>query len=245
MELDRELVYKEFLRRENPVERTPYPLEMAFYAAIRAGDTEAIREHCREPFSGKVGMGQLSEDPLRNLKYHLAITIALLARSCIEGGLDHASAYMLSDFYIQKADLCRSADELNQLHRAVSLEYAQRMRDLRTRRIAAPRIVACVEYIYDHLHTRITVRDLAKHAGLAPSYLSRLFHKETGYTIHAFIRLRKLEAARNMLCFSDYSSAQISSFLAFPSQSYFTEIFRKETGMTPLAFRAYSFRTGT
>lgn len=239
MQLDRELVYKEYLRREDPVVRTPYPLEKAFYSAIRSGDIDAIREHCREPFSGKIGFGTLSSDPLRNLKYHLAITIALLARACIEGGLDHASAYMLSDFYIQKTDLSPTFEEIDRLHRAVCLAYGQKMRALRTQRIAAPRVAACIEYIYDHLHTKITVRELAAHANLSASHLSRLFRQQTGRTIHEYIRLQKLEAARNMLLYSDYTSAQIASLLSFPSQSYFTEIFRKDTGMTPLAYRSH------
>lgn len=48
-----------------------------------------------------------------------------------------------------------------------------------------------------------------------------------------YILLRKLEAARNMLKYSEYSYAEISAILAFSSQSHFSRIFKKETGYTP------------
>ena len=44
-----------------------------------------------------------------------------------------------------------------------------------------------------------------------------------------YILLRKLEAARNMLKYSEYSYAEISAILAFSSQSHFSRIFKKET----------------
>ena len=242
MPYDHELVYKEYIERENGILRAPYQPELAFYAAIRSGDIDRVREFCAIPFSGKSGLGKLSGDDLRNLKYHLVITTALVARTCIDGGLDHADAFALSDFYIQKIDLCRSSEEIDALHPALSLAYAKKMRQLRTEKIRSAHIADCAAYIYDHLHTRITVRDLSAHSGLHPNYLSRLFKLQTGLTISAYIRKQKLETAQNMLMYSDYGSAMIASILAFPSQSYFSEIFRKETGMTPGTFRARFFR---
>lgn len=242
MPYEHELVYKEYIQRENGILRAPYQPELEFYAAIRSGDIDRVREFWVIPFSAKSGLGKLSENALRNLKYHLVITAALVARTCIDGGLDHADAFALSDFYIQKIDVCRTPEEIDALHSALSLAYAKRMRQLRTEKIRSSHIADCTAYIYDHLHTRITVKDLSAHTGLHPNYLSRLFRKETGLTINAYIRKQKLETAQNMLMYSDYGSAMIASILAFPSQSYFSEIFRKETGMTPGAFRARFFR---
>ena len=40
-----------------------------------------------------------------------------------------------------------------------------------------------------------------------------------------------------MLASSDYSIAEISASLAFPSQSYFTNVLKKDCGMTPKEYR--------
>ena len=46
-----------------------------------------------------------------------------------------------------------------------------------------------------------------------------------------------MEAAQNMLKFSDYTYAEISAILAFSSQSHFIRVFRKQTGYTPKEYR--------
>lgn len=234
---DRELFYKEYIRREHNAFRASYPAELAFYTAIKTGDIRKTREFMSPSIIEKEGLGTLSENPLQNLKYHLVITIAMSARYCIEGGMDLAEAYGLSDIYIQKTDRCKTPAEIETLHRTACLDYASRMRLLRKRKIHTGHIAKCVDFIYDHLHTRITVSRLADHTGLDSSYLSRLFRKETGITITEYIRTQKIDTAKNMLAYSDYGAAQIASVLAFPSQSYFSEIFRKHTGMTPLLYR--------
>ena len=46
-----------------------------------------------------------------------------------------------------------------------------------------------------------------------------------------------MEAARNMLRFSDIPYSEISATLAFSSQSHFIQVFRKQVGCTPHEFR--------
>lgn len=238
---DRELFYKEYVRRENGSFRAPYMPELEFYNAIKSGDVKRTQEFLTPSIVEKKGLGTLSYHPLQNLKYHLVITIAMIARYCIEGGMDLSEAYGLSDLYIQKTDRCRTTAEVNVIHRNACLDYVGRMRLLRKRKIHNIHITKCIDYIYDNLHTRITISQLADYSGLDQAYLSRLFKKEVGATVTDYIRSQKLETAKNMLAYSSYSAAQITSILAFPSQSYFSEIFKKYTGMTPLHYRKTHF----
>ena len=46
-----------------------------------------------------------------------------------------------------------------------------------------------------------------------------------------------------MLSSSDYSIAEISASLAFPSQSYFTNVLKKDCGLTPKQFRSRNSRS--
>lgn len=239
---DRELFYKEYVRRESSTFRAPYLPELAFYNAIKSGDVKRTREFLTPSIIEIEGLGKLSDQPLQNLKYHLVITIAMIARTCIEGGMDVSDAYSLSDLYIQNTDRCKNIPEIGALHQSASLDYAGRMRLLRKRRIHTGHIAKCIDYIYEHLHTRITVSQLAGHTDLDSSYLSRLFKKEVGITINEYVRTRKIDTAKNLLIYSDYGSAQIASILAFPSQSYFSEIFRRQTGISPLRYRKTHFR---
>lgn len=240
--MGKDLLYREFIQRENDLLRAPYNPELEFYSVIKSGDVEKTRELCAQSLLTKPGLGTLSTNDIRNIKYHFVITTALVARYCIEGGLELSAAYGLSDFYIQRADTCKTAEEVANLHPIMCVDYAKRMRSLRKRKICSKHIAYCLDYIFDHLHKRITVEDLADHVNLQPAYLSRLFKKEVGCPISTYIRGKKIETAENMLIYSDYSPAQISATLAFPSQSYFTQQFRQVTGMTPAKYRQLNLR---
>jgi len=97
--------------------------------------------------------------------------------------------------------------------------------------------------IYDNLHTKISLEKLAEITALSPAYLSKLFHKEVGMTVSAYITKKRIEAAENMLKFSEYSCLEISDYLCFSSESHFIQVFRKHTGYTPKSFRERFFRT--
>ena len=242
MNIPQELLYQQYVRRELETYRAPYDPEPEFYSYVKQGNTEKVKELCREPFQEKKGLGLLSDSPLQNLKYHFAITAAMLARYCIEGGMEVTEAYDLSDYYIHKTDLMKSKKEISDLHQQMCLDYTTHMKKLHRCHACSRPVVLCLEYIYDHLHTRITVPALAAHAGISPGYLSHLFAKEMGLSVSAYIQGKKIETAQNMLCYSDHAISVISTTLAFPSQSYFTSVFREKTGKTPKQYRAEHFR---
>lgn len=111
MNIPQELLYQQYVRRELETYRAPYDPEAEFYSYVRQGNTEKVKELCHESFQEKKGLGVLSDSPLQNLKYHFTITAAMLARYCIEGGMEVTEAYDLSDYYIHKADLMKSKKE--------------------------------------------------------------------------------------------------------------------------------------
>ena len=84
MEINRELSKRQFMQKENDYHHSPYETELEFYSAVRAGDLETVKR-LYTPLDTN-GKGRLSKDDLRNVKYHLVITIAMLCRFCIEGG---------------------------------------------------------------------------------------------------------------------------------------------------------------
>ena len=112
----KKISYQEFLHREYGLPRAPLAPEMDFYETIRSGNLRKVKTLLTEPFHAKMGLGVLSSDKLQNLKYHLTITTALVARFCISGGLSQAEAYSLSDYYIRLADEAGTAEEISDIH---------------------------------------------------------------------------------------------------------------------------------
>ncbi len=240
MDIQKKLSHVEFLNREYNVSHLSYEREMAFFQSIKDGNPDEARRLFK-PLNSEE-MGRLSEDNLRNLKYHLIISVAFITRYCIEGGMEMEAAYNLSDIYIRSIDKCRTEDEIHLLHREMVDDYAQRMQLLRRQNRYPKSITICMDYIYDNLHTKIGLEKLAKITSLSPAYLSKLFHKEVGMTVSAYITKRRIEAAENMLKFSEHSCIEISDYLCFSSESHFIQVFRKHTGYTPKQYREKFFR---
>lgn len=237
MRKNKNLFYKEFLDRENFFLRASFVPESEFYSAIKSGNVRQVRKLCEEPLDKKTGLGVLSKNPVRNLKYHFVITAAMVARKCIEGGMEYSHAYTISDMYILRVDSISDVEEISALHKKMCLEYATQMRIASKKMPCSKYVSACLNYIYENLHEKICVGDLAKISGLSESYISRLFHKETGLKIQEYVLQQKIEASKNMLLYTDRALSEIALILGFPNQSYWTQAFRRLTGTTHAKYR--------
>ena len=232
----KEWIYREYINREDLVLHAPYEPEMEFYSYVKNGDTDKIAEYVKRDFTKTEGLGKLSDNEIRNFRYHFIITAAMISRACIDAGLSLEQAYSLSDYYIQKVDRCNSLIDIDKLHKDMVIAYTKLMKKTKASTVYSKPIVHCINYIYAHLHMRITLNHLADEVSLSPAYLSRLFKKEMGLSVSEYISVQKIETAKNMLRYSDYPPAKIASILGYPSQSYFTECFKKATGTTPKHF---------
>lgn len=239
---ERELNYRLYVEREEEMYHSPYNEELDFYHSVKSGDIDTIKTLEHADFTKQPGLGVLSDNRLQNAKYHFVITTAMIARYCIEGGMEHELAYSASDMYIQKADKGTTISEVVSLQYDMILYYTTCMNKLRTSKVYSLPITKCIDYIYSHLHTPVSRKELIEVSGLSEGYLSRLFKKETGCSISDYIRNRKLDTAKNMLIHSDYSISMISETLCFASQSYFIKTFKAYTGMTPATYRKYDSR---
>lgn len=220
------------------IEHRPPTEEFMFYRAVMSGDVEAVRKNCEQGrFVESEGVGVLSRNPVTNLKYHFVITTAMITRLCRQNGMELEQAFRLSDFYIQKLDDIHTIEGVKSLHDEMVIDYAEKMCRHFRNDTNSKHINACKEYIYSHIKERITIEDLADEFSVSASYLSRLFKKETGISVSAYIRQQKMEIAKNLLQFSDYSIIDIANRLSFSSQSHFIQQFRESVGMTPKKYR--------
>ena len=238
---DKELTYKAFMNREYEFRHSPFEQEFEFYNFVKIGDTENVKRTMTPLGAG--GSGLLSENPIQNIKYHFVVTIALITRFCVEGGMEMETAYTLSDLYILRADKCQTIDKIHELHREAILDFTARMKKIYRGNIYSKPVIMTMDYIYDNLHSKISEEDIAEYVSLSKSYLSRLFRNEVGVTISTYIAVKRIETAQNMLKYSDYPTQDIGVYLAFNSQSHFISTFKKYTGMTPNEFRKKYYRS--
>lgn len=234
-QIEQKLMHMAFIQRESGFAHHPYEKEMLQYEYVRNGDMRAV-EVGIENFRGR-GVGCVSKNPLNNRKYLYVASVTLATRAAIEGGLEQETAYNLSDLMIQKVDECKDEEEIFELCKHMLAEFVQRVSAHRQVCKYTRLVLAALDYIYIHLQEQFTVDDVAQAVGLSRSYLSVLFKREVCMSVSDYVRSKRIEAAENMLKFSDFSLQDISDYLAFNSQSHFISVFRQHTGMTPGVYR--------
>jgi AraC-like DNA-binding protein len=79
--------------------------------------------------------------------------------------------------------------------------------------------------------------EYAKNLNISTAYLNECVKTTTGHPVSYHIQQRVILESQRLLYHSDKSIKEIASELGYDDYSYFTRLFTKVTGMTPLAFR--------
>lgn len=238
--MDKQIAYIEFVNRENSFSHHNFSDELGCLELIRIGDMRSV-EQDRKMFESNTS-GHLSDDPFRNRLYLNICHVTLCTRFAIEGGMDSEKAFNASDLFIQRFDKAKTVEELIDMHFEVTEYFTGLVAAAKKARIFSKPVILCVEYINNHLHEAIVVSSLAEMVGLNASYLSVLFKREVGLNISEYVIVKRMEAAQNMLRYSDFSLSEISDILHFSSYSHFARTFRKHFGTSPKQYRKSNFR---
>ncbi len=100
------------------------------------------------------------------------------------------------------------------------------------------KIQQAVRFINDNYRTDIRLAAAAREAGMSPAHFSRIFKKVMGLSYQDYLNSRRITKAKNLLCASAQSVAEIAVSLGFADPTGFGRIFKKLTGHTPSAFRS-------
>lgn len=212
-----------------------YDYEQKMLSLVEHGRTEELKAFFDQPPAGRAGA--MAQDSLRQQKNLMVCSATLVSRAAIRGGLDRETAYTLSDIYIQQSELLGHPASVAQLMLKMVLDFTRRVEDA-TLGDQSHRIIREIRsYCLQHLSRKITVQELADHAGLNRSYLIAIFKDHTGIGPGAYVTKLRIDEAKRLLTVSGNSLGSIAEALGFSSQSHFQNVFKKETGETPLEYR--------
>ena len=224
-----------FSMREDEEFHIPVDYEAGVCDAIEKGDAELLQRRLMEPSQGKIGM--MSSNPLQQQKYSFVSFATLLTRAAIRGGLNSETAFNLSDVYCQRVDAQTEIIPIQKLTFTMAMDFCRRVAETKKGGAQSAVVKTCINYISEHLHDNLRLEELSRHCGLCSRSLSLKFKAEVGCGIPEYIHREKLREAKYLLTNTDYSLADIAGFLNYPTQSYFTQIFKKYEGMTPQQYR--------
>ena len=210
-------------------------VEAIMLSCVEHGRVGEIQKLFQRPAAGRAGT--MAADALRQEKNLIICTATLVTRAAIRGGLDRATAFSLSDTYIQKAELMRDYAGLLRLNAQMVEDFTRRVADARCGVGNSPLIRAAREYILTHLDGPVTTEDLSRTVGMNRTYLCKRFQEETGMTVNHYVTAVKMDEAKRLLEVTKKAPAEIAEILGYSSQSYFQSVFKKAAGVTPGAYR--------
>ncbi|WP_027085952.1 response regulator transcription factor [Cohnella panacarvi] len=92
---------------------------------------------------------------------------------------------------------------------------------------------------------RLSLQDVADHVCVSPSHLSKVFSQETGQTFIEFLTSVRIRRAMELLKTTNDKSYEIAHQVGYNDAHYFSNLFKKATGMTTKDFRKQSRTTTT
>ncbi len=99
-------------------------------------------------------------------------------------------------------------------------------------------IEQAVQYINRNFASDITLSTVARVVHLSESYLSKRFKEKTGESFNAYLSGRRINRAKHLLRSSNARIGAIGSMVGYLNVSYFTQVFKRVTGLSPEQYRS-------
>lgn len=98
-------------------------------------------------------------------------------------------------------------------------------------------IQSSLEYINTHFKEKISLQNVAEHAGYNPAHFSKLFHKKMGVTFNHYVSSLRINYAKRLLASTEHSISFICFECGFSSSSSFNRSFSSIVGVSPSEYR--------
>ena len=119
-------------------------------------------------------------------------------------------------------------------------EYRDARAAFSKQREARERLAPVFEHLQRHYDEPVRVTDAARLCAVSSCCFMNLFKEITGQSFVAYLTGYRVAKAQGLLSATDNPISEISLEAGFCTQSYFGMVFRRVTGMTPLAYRLHA-----
>ena len=120
---------------------------------------------------------------------------------------------------------------MDMVHNYCRLVRRYRMKDY------SPIVRKTISYIEAELASDLSLSTLAAIYSVSQSYLSELFHRETGKTLTQFINEARMETGARLLLSTKLQLQTIAEHCGVSDANYFSNLFKKHYEMSPREYR--------
>ncbi len=140
--------------------------------------------------------------------------------------------------YFETAYSSPSTDRQTKLALAVEMLILQIIDNLNDS-YTSPLSAEIISFISSHYTEKITLNDISQATFYSSAYCENEFKRTTGKSIINYLIDVRVNAAKKLLAESSMSCARIATAVGFEDANYFSRIFKKRTGYSPLRYRDF------
>jgi AraC-like DNA-binding protein len=160
-----------------------------------------------------------------------------MARPLVRSGdLDPRSFRELCDRLDRASASARTVSELFTVYRQATADLSAAALAPVTARHAR-NLRRALEHIREHCAEPLRAAKVARVAGYAPNYFSKLFRAKVGQTFAAHLSALRIDKARILLEKTKLSATRIAALSGFASSQHFSRAFARAIGTTPIGYR--------
>ncbi len=100
-----------------------------------------------------------------------------------------------------------------------------------------PVTITIKQYISKNLDAKLTLSEIAKHAGYSPNYCDTIFKRETGKPLIDYVVDARIEKAKLLLQEGILSLKEIADTVGFIDYNYFSRTFKKRCKISPTEYK--------
>ncbi len=135
-------------------------------------------------------------------------------------------------------DMLDECDTIPELLEQVVVYLTEVVEQSRSYLHMSSEISKATQFIKLNFHRDISLQQVADHVNLSFGYLSNLFKKELQITFIEYLNGYRIERAKELLIRTHLKSYDIAVNVGFsPEYTYFSKVFKKETGLNPNEYR--------
>lgn len=221
------------LRESEPMaDSTPAFLDISrIHHYIKKNDGSKFQEYIRTVTDQLAG----SQDYTRQVMDHLRRELIHAFAACIrDNGIAESEIFSNGRIHALEKNAVRSAEDMCRYAQALFEAVTARLKEL----LDSDDIINRVEaYIRDHFRENINREDVAAIAYITPNYLSKQFRIKKGMNLREYINQIRIEEAKRLLLTTNLSVSEVAGLSGYENISYFSTVFRKYTGMSPIDWR--------
>ncbi|MFP4536644.1 MAG: helix-turn-helix domain-containing protein, partial [Spirochaetaceae bacterium] len=211
-----------------PIEKEPELLD-----CVTAGDRQGAEQVLRELVTVVSG---LKADHVEEARSRVLELVVLLSRAAIAGGADVELVFGFEYRSLSRLRTLSSLDEVSAWLSRILTRFVDLVFDLRHVRYSA-HLSRVLAYLRENFREPITLSEVADAVHLSPGYLGRIFRSELHSSFSRYLQRMRIQEAKRLLRRTSMPVGDVGAASGFSDHSYFSQLFRRETGLAPREYR--------